>query len=537
MSSMLRAFNSTQRGLFLAVLIFTILWIVFAPIQLGGSVSYIIISGDSMEPDFHVGDLVVARSSQAYRVDQRVIYQHPAIGYVFHRIIGQDGTSFILQGDNNDWLDTYHPEQDEILGKYWFGIPGAGILILALRKPLIFTLFVIVTFSIIAGLVFFPNANLGKKAKGKKKRMRKEPPTVSLKDFRLELIIGLSVLAVIAGTFSVISFRKENILTVDDNLSFKQIGDLSYTVSESDDVYDFSGVKTGDPIYPALNCVVDLKFSYAFSSPRSRENDLDHFMGDFSMNAELVDSDGWSRTFLLIPEFQFSGTRVYAQPSINICRILDQIAEKEAKTGLDYKVYSLSVLPRITLKGDLDGSAVEEEFSPEYTFDLSDSVLRVPLDSEGFTIEKEGEVLRQFEVNNLMYLFGRQIEVIKVRRVSLIVLALSILAAIYPAWALIRDWGRSDLFQVELLHSSVIIDIKGSHKKSKDLIVVDLESFADLRKLADRYGAMIMHEQDAKGHRYYLIDDGYLYQFSLVEGAPLPGQPGENGPSGRGKGG
>jgi len=83
----------------------------------------------------------------------------------------------------------------------------------------------------------------------------------------------------------------------------------------------------------------------------------------------------------------------------------------------------------------------------------------------------------------------------------------------------------------------VIIDIKGSHKKSKDLIVVDLESFADLRKLADRYGAMIMHEQDAKGHRYYLIDDGYLYQFSLVEGAPLPGQPGENGPSGRGKGG
>jgi hypothetical protein len=48
---------------------------------------------------------------------------------------------------------------------------------------------------------------------------------------------------------------------------------------------------------------------------------------------------------------------------------------------------------------------------------------------------------------------------------------------------------------------------------------------------------MIMHEQDAKGHRYYLIDDGYLYQFSLVEGAPLPDQPGENGPSGRGKGG
>ena len=37
------------------------IWIAFAPIQMGGSLAYVIVNGNSMEPNFHIGDLVIVR--------------------------------------------------------------------------------------------------------------------------------------------------------------------------------------------------------------------------------------------------------------------------------------------------------------------------------------------------------------------------------------------------------------------------------------------------------------------------------------------
>ena len=63
------------------------MWILFAPLQFGGSAAYVILSGNSMSPEFELGDLVVTFSKNNYRQGDVVTYQHPEIGYVFHRII------------------------------------------------------------------------------------------------------------------------------------------------------------------------------------------------------------------------------------------------------------------------------------------------------------------------------------------------------------------------------------------------------------------------------------------------------------------
>ena len=39
------------------------IWIAFAPAQLGGQVSYVLVNGTSMEPGFHTGDLVLVRQT------------------------------------------------------------------------------------------------------------------------------------------------------------------------------------------------------------------------------------------------------------------------------------------------------------------------------------------------------------------------------------------------------------------------------------------------------------------------------------------
>ena len=52
-----------------------------------------------------------------------------------HRIVDATATGFVIQGDNNDWLDEDQPTQDEILGKLFLRVPQGGKALAALRSP------------------------------------------------------------------------------------------------------------------------------------------------------------------------------------------------------------------------------------------------------------------------------------------------------------------------------------------------------------------------------------------------------------------
>src|SRR6185436_13380708 len=47
----------------------------------------------------------------------------------------RDGDRFIFKGDNNSWIDDYHPTQDALIGKLWIHLPTAGVLVEQLRIP------------------------------------------------------------------------------------------------------------------------------------------------------------------------------------------------------------------------------------------------------------------------------------------------------------------------------------------------------------------------------------------------------------------
>ena len=97
--------------LFLFIL-FIFLWLILAPVQLGGSKAYVIVTGSSMHPEFQFGDLVVVNRYSHYAVGDVVAYEDPYIGPIFHRIIGYSGGCFVLQGNNNHWVDPYNPAPD-----------------------------------------------------------------------------------------------------------------------------------------------------------------------------------------------------------------------------------------------------------------------------------------------------------------------------------------------------------------------------------------------------------------------------------------
>ena len=107
------------------------------PVRLGGSTSYIIIKGTSMEPKFHTGDLAVLRSQDSYRKGDIVAYRIPArsagAGHlVIHRIIGRSHGGYLMQGDNRTTPDTWYPKPSDVLGKFQLLVPLPGIQFWAL---------------------------------------------------------------------------------------------------------------------------------------------------------------------------------------------------------------------------------------------------------------------------------------------------------------------------------------------------------------------------------------------------------------------
>ncbi len=118
-------------------------WIAFLrPTFLAGSTGYVMVSGISMQPTYYTGDLVLTRRQVDYRQGDILAYRVPqgqdgAGSMVIHRIVGGNAADgFDLRGDNNDFVDPWHPKAGDIVGKQWVHVPGGARWFAWLRMPL-----------------------------------------------------------------------------------------------------------------------------------------------------------------------------------------------------------------------------------------------------------------------------------------------------------------------------------------------------------------------------------------------------------------
>ncbi|MGQ0466816.1 MAG: signal peptidase I [Sporichthyaceae bacterium] len=127
-------------GMLAVVVLLGAWWTWFRPPVLGGSATVITVSGRSMEPGMHTGDMVLVRDTNDYRIGDVVAYQ-PRLengkrgGMVIHRIVGIESDGFVLKGDNNDFLDPWHVPVDEIAGERIVHVKNIGAYVAKLREP------------------------------------------------------------------------------------------------------------------------------------------------------------------------------------------------------------------------------------------------------------------------------------------------------------------------------------------------------------------------------------------------------------------
>jgi signal peptidase len=126
--------------------------VLVVPVLRGEPSRLLIVSGHSMDPTFHTGDLVLAWPADDYRVGDVAPYQVPRGepgegGLVIHRIVGGDArTGFLMQGDNNPTPDVWTPRPEDIIGRQVLLVPRVGELLAWIRQPVVLA-------ALIAGLV------------------------------------------------------------------------------------------------------------------------------------------------------------------------------------------------------------------------------------------------------------------------------------------------------------------------------------------------------------------------------------------------
>lgn len=117
-------------------------FVVFARAGFVGSpISYVIVSGHSMEPALHVGDVVVLQRTSGYDVGDVIAYRVPGGPggglIIIHRIVGGNpGQGYVTKGDNKRTPDPWRPSRPDIVGRERLVAPKAGLAVDYIRTPL-----------------------------------------------------------------------------------------------------------------------------------------------------------------------------------------------------------------------------------------------------------------------------------------------------------------------------------------------------------------------------------------------------------------
>ena len=538
--AVIKKFTPTFFSAFWLVMM-VVIWLVFAPRQAGGSASYVIVIGNSMEPRFHIGDLVIAHTQAAYQVGDAVVYRNRELGsFVFHRIIAEETGTFTLQGDNNSWIDTYQPARVEVIGKLWLHIPQGGTYIQKLRNP-----FVAATAA--GTLAGFLALGLFQGKPGGKKRMANksiseqfasigqkikswftvsgrsgEAPQPIQGSFLEGWFFALGTLAIASLIAGIIAFSRPASHLVTDDVPFEHVGFFSYTSPAPQGVYDSNTIQSGDPIFPRITCAVDVSFQYTFLAQGSGT-----IAGSHQLTATIFEPvSGWRRSVPLEEVVSFSSNAFGATAKLNLCQMEKLTQSMEDGTDFHPGSYILTVSPKIQVTGDVSGLSLESAFDPSLSF-YYDRVhfylIQEDAETNPLNPTASGAIGGQRQAANTVLLFGAELAVPAMRWFAVIGLAGS-LAGLFLLGARVQSLSRRDPnAYIRARYESLLVDVRESGMADR-VHAVDVASVEDLAKLAEKFNTIVLHTEVNGSHLYTVRAEGTVYRFvvPIETGPTLP---------------
>ncbi len=505
------SFNRASSKLIL-MLIFSALivtWILFAPMQVGGSAAYVIVYGNSMEPLYQRNDLIVLRSANDPQVGDIFAYRQPDLGLVIHRIKAVDGERFIFQGDHNNFEDSYRPSQSELVGRAWIHIPQGGNVLLAIRQPWVLAVLVL----LVGGFLM---VELNQNPKSKKEKSSKRfqlawpsGPTPSQKDI---FLMSLPILLLVSLILAFFSFRTPTSLISSNDLEFTHLVIFDYSAVTNSTLIDGGLMAAPQPIFPKLGCKVDFVMSYAFGAvlPSS-------IKGTYQINAQLSEVSGWQKKIEIVPETAFEGENFSKKFVVDVCKLQQITNDFIVSTGVPRSAFQLLIVPKIVVSGMLADLPVDDSVSPSLEFTLEPAELyltnRENL-SNPLSISTVGMISLNDQRFNTFSIFGLQVPIMVFRWVSL----LGIIGSLIGLWMLglpvLRALQKDPLQAIRGKYEDQIIRLSPGQMLPNQTEVI-VASMADLSRLATQSGLPIFEDESSGQFVYTVVQHSINYRFVL----------------------
>ncbi len=510
-------FATCSTALFLVL--FGVIWLAFAPLQFGGQAAYVIVNGNSMEPLYHRGDLVIIRSQPDYQIGDIVTYRHPQIGPVIHRIIGRKAERFVFKGDHNNFIDPYRPLRSELIGKSWIYLPKVGTVLSQLRTPLNMAILVAVA----GGIIMAPMiGNLNQPMARKRGRRQDGQPQITVRQqgSREGLLIAMVGLAIASIALAAFAFSLPLTRELSEDITYQHVGVFSYSAAAPAGVYDSTTIQTGEPLFPQLTSTAAFAFDYQFEADKPTD-----LHGSYRMVAEVRATNGWRRTIELQPATAFSGSAFKANAVLELGQLQTLMNNFEQQTGLLREQYTLAIIPEVRINGLLAGQALQDRFDPRMEFRLDATQIQLleasGTDQDPLKPVQAGLLKATHEAPNVITLLFLKLEVPIARWIALGILAVACVIGYLLALRLLLHPNRpNEAAQIQSNYAALLIDVAGGDYRPEERMV-EVATIADLAKLAEKSGRMILHAYSGTMHRYILHDDGVCYCYQCA-GAEQP---------------
>ena len=487
-------------------------WVILAPIQIGGQIAYVSINGASMLPMMRTGDLALVREERDYNVGDVVTYKNADLGMVIHRIVRLDGDKFVLKGDNNNFLDSYHPRESEVVGKLWLHLPTLGGTLSKLRTP--------VALATMAGgvvlMAFFPlNRN---RRKSERQKDASRPAALNLCTEGGQSLLSLLVVVGLASLFlAYLSFGRDLTRSTTTNAAYAQSGSFTYTAKAGTGVYDGNRVTVGQPVFRRLANAVDYTFAYRFDSELPSQ-----VSGTYKVVAEVGDNRGWKRTLDLAPAARFEGGAFSTAATLDIREVQRAINNLEKKSGFERDLYTVAVAPQVSAEGTLAGRPVVTTFAPRLAFQLDDLTLQ-PIreglaETDPYKPVQSGLLRLVGTEPNTVSLLWLDAPVSMVRWISLLGMLLALGGAAVLAALTLRMRSGDETARIEAQWGAMLVTVMGVSQHTRK---VEVARFEDLVRMARAQGVGVLHDATDDGRRYYVQTDAAMYCYTVSEAAPM----------------
>ena len=530
-------------------------WFFLAPPVLGGSTTYTITTGNSMEPLLHEGDLAVVKERSTYAIGDVVAYDSADLGRtVLHRIIGRDGDSFAFKGDNNDFIDPEHPATDRLIGSMWFHVPKLGTVFAALRSPVGLSASGLVLIFLSSGMfaarrrkrstarhrirrgrdgtapVQLTTVPAGQDTKPGPRRVPPPPPpprarpdmprtgpkwTMSHRGRYARWVASIALAAaVLFGTGAFFMGAQPETLNDSSDTRYSHSGTFAYEAPVPNSAaYDGPELRTGEPIFLKVLDDVTVTYAYGFSSEADHE-----ISPDGTLEVVVSAGNGLSRTLPLRAQATRDVNELGLSAPLALDRVRSLVRRVEKETGVDQSSYAVTVVADVRAAGTIAGQPLDDRFGSSMELRFDGLQLSAPLTADGvvareaFTASETGSITGEELSPNHLAIAGRSLEIGAIERAGWIGAAAAAAVALVALVFLVLS-PRDEANRIHAKYGTLIVPIKEAPKAALD--VVDVPDIDTLVRLAEQFEQVILHDASRDAHTYLVSHDGFLYRYGL----------------------